>query len=78
MCDGEILAAKSNIMYVGIATNYDAIHPAATASHYSQKERKRVNIPQPKVIQEYNKHMRGVDLLDRFISDYRPCIHGKK
>lgn len=31
-----------------------------------------------RVIQQYNKHMGGVDLLDRFISDYRPCLHGKK
>lgn len=79
LCDGDVLAVKWNDnKCVCVATNYDDIHPTATATRYSQKERKRVPVPQPRVIQQYNKHMGGVDLLDRFISDYRPCLHGKK
>ncbi|KAL1416974.1 hypothetical protein MTO96_027272 [Rhipicephalus appendiculatus] len=79
MCDGDVLAVKWNDnKCVCVATNYDGSHPTTTVTRYSRKERKRVPVPQPRVIQQYNKHMGGVDLLDRFISDYRPCLHGKK
>lgn len=78
MCDGEILAVKwNNNKCVCIATNYNAIQLAATASRYSQKKRKMVNIAQLKVIQKY-KHMGGVDLVGLFISDYCPCNLCKK
>ncbi|KAH9360430.1 hypothetical protein HPB48_003044 [Haemaphysalis longicornis] len=79
MRDGDVLALKWNDnKCVSVATNYDVIHPTATATRYSQKERKRVQVPQPRVIQQYSKHMGGIDLLNRFITDYRPCLHGKK
>ena len=35
-------------------------------------------ISQSRVAKVYNKHMGGVDLLDRFISDYGPQLCSKK
>ena len=29
-------------------------------------------------MESYNKYMGGVDLLDRFLSEYRPQLHSKK
>ncbi|KAG8222824.1 hypothetical protein J437_LFUL005030 [Ladona fulva] len=49
-----------------------------TASRYSFDEKRRVNIPIPMVIVEYNKHMGGVDLSDQFLATYRTTIRTKK
>ena len=40
--------------------------------------KEKVDLPQPHVVASYNKYMGGVDLLDRFLSQYRPKITGKK
>ncbi|KAG0410024.1 hypothetical protein HPB47_012866 [Ixodes persulcatus] len=78
-CDGEVLAVKWNDnKCVCLATNYDTVHPMVSTTRYSRTQRKRVQVQQPKLIQQYNKHMGGVDLLDRFISDYRPTLRSKK
>ena len=45
---------------------------------YSQRERKRIDCVQPFCFHLYNQGMAGVNLLDRFISQYRPTIQGKK
>lgn len=45
---------------------------------FSRKERKNINIPQPHMISEYNRHMGGVDLLDNAVANYRISIRGKK
>lgn len=41
-----------------------------------QKEKIKVN--QPAMIATYNHHMGGVDLLDGYLANMRPCIGGKK
>ena len=48
------------------------------ARRLSANKRSHVYILQPHVFKAYNKHMGGVDLLDRFISDYRPPLCSKK
>lgn len=63
---------------VSIASNWDTVDPPGTAKRYSRQEKKSVNIQQPKVIENYNKHMGGVDLLDNFVSMHRIKIKGKK
>jgi len=41
-------------------------------------KKKHVQVACPKMIDCYNKSMGGVDLLDRFLSKYRPTMRGKK
>jgi len=43
-----------------------------------KKNKKRVPVECPKVIQIYNKHMGGVDLLDSIIGRYRIAMISKK
>jgi hypothetical protein len=47
-------------------------------SRWSANEKKRIQIKQPKLVREYNTHMGGVDLLDRFMGQYRPTMRSKK
>ena len=49
-----------------------------TAFRYNRKERKHVQIKQPKVIKQFNKHMGGIDLADNMVANYRIGIRGKK
>lgn len=63
---------------VTVLTNWDDTEPATYAKRYSRTEKKTVQVKQPKVIADYNKHMGGVDLLDNFVSNYRINIKGKK
>jgi len=44
----------------------------------TEKKKKAVSVPQPKVIAEYNQHMGGVDLHDNGICNYRINVKGKK
>ena len=45
---------------------------------YSQRDRTTIDCVQPFCFYLYNEGMGGVDLLDRFISQYWPTIQGKK
>ena len=45
---------------------------------YSQPDKKRIECVQPLCFYQYNQDMGGVDLLDKFISQYRPTIQAKK
>ena len=51
--------------------------PNTTAVRYNKKKRKHVQIKQPNVIKQYNKHMGGVDLADNMVANYRIGIRGK-
>ena len=63
---------------VAIVTNHDLIDPPRSARRWSSKSKKVTQIPMPQVFGNYNLHMGGVDLLDRFLSDYRPRLRSKK
>ena len=45
---------------------------------YCQRKKKKISCLQPFCFYKYNQGMGGVDLLDRFISQYRPTIQAKK
>lgn len=63
---------------VTVISNNCPVNPIGSAKRYDRKHRKEVNIPQPHVIQEYNKFMGGVDLHDNAIANYRIGVRGKK
>ena len=48
------------------------------AKCYSQRDKKKIHCVQPFCFYQYNQGMGGVDLLDRFISQYGPTIQAKK
>ena len=45
---------------------------------YSQSDKKKIDCVLPFCFYQYNQGMVGADLLDRFISQYRPTIQAKK
>ena len=72
-----IVQWKDNkVVYMG--SNTVGIEPINKVKRYSQKAKMNIEVPQPACFGEYNKGMGGVDILDRFISQYRPSINAKK
>lgn len=63
---------------VTICSNSEAVLPTANVSRFSQKEKKKVAVPQPQLIKKYNQNMGGVDRADQNISLYRVSVRGKK
>ena len=66
----------SKVVYLG--SNFSNIEPTKMVKRYSQREKKNISCVQPFCFYQYNQGMGGVDLLDRFISQYRPTIQTKK
>ncbi len=48
------------------------------AERYIASQKKRVKVPMPNVIHQYNQKMGVVDRLDQNIAQYLPSIRGKK
>ena len=63
---------------VTVLSNHLSHEPLQTCKHYDRKEKNRVKVYQPNLIHKYNKYMGGVDQLDGFLNNLRPCIGGKK
>lgn len=78
-CNKSVMAVKwHDNQCVTIATNYDTVEPLGKAKRWSSAKKASVEVPQPAVIGSYNAHMGGVDILDRFLSTYRPIFRSKK
>ncbi|CAH2101307.1 unnamed protein product [Euphydryas editha] len=54
-----------------IASTYVGLEPMGVCNRYSKDAKGFIEIPCPKIINEYNKHMGGVDLSDMLIAIYR-------
>ncbi|KAL4082635.1 hypothetical protein QTP88_029696 [Uroleucon formosanum] len=63
---------------VTAASTSIGIKPISYVQRYFQKEKKKISVPRPLMIGEYNKYMGGTDLMDQNISTYRIGIRGKK
>ena len=61
-----------------LASNHQTHEPINTCKRYSRSKKARLDINQPHVICKYNAHMGGVDQLDGYLNNLRPCIGGKK
>ena len=66
----------SKVVYLG--SNFTNIEPTKMVKRYSHREKKTISCVQPFCFYQHNQGMGGVDLLDRFISQYRPTIQTKK
>ena len=63
---------------VRLVSNFQIAEPTSMARRWSATKRSHVYITQPHVVNVYNKYMGEVDLLDRFLSEYRPRLRSKK
>ena len=52
---------------VTLLSTYMGSSPVQEVKRFDKKEKKRVEVPCPNLVLEYNKHMGGVDLLDSIL-----------
>ncbi|XP_049308566.1 piggyBac transposable element-derived protein 3-like [Bactrocera dorsalis] len=52
--------------------------PKSTASRYSRELRRKIPVPRPCVVTQYNKFMSGVDRFDQNVAGHRITFRGKK
>lgn len=63
---------------VTVLSNIHSAFPVYKTKRFNRKEKKRIDIPQPHCIREYNINMGGVDLMDNSIANYRINIRGNR
>ena len=61
-----------------MASNCHGVEPVGSAQRWSSLEKKRIEIPQPFLIGQYNRNMGGVDRMDQNIAVYRISIRSRK
>jgi hypothetical protein len=77
LCDGVVrLVRLSDSRVVTIATNFDSIEPLHPVTRYAKGGETKMGYPH--VFYNYNRHMGGVDLCNRFVSEYKISIGGDK
>lgn len=68
---------KDNKQVVLLST-YVGASPVGTIERYEKTEKRKKSIPCPKVVNEYNAHMGGVDLMDSYLGRYRIRMKTRK
>ncbi|CAI6373876.1 unnamed protein product [Macrosiphum euphorbiae] len=68
---------KDNKIVNVTSTFIGALEPTKVR-RYDKKQKKNVDVERPKIIEVYNKHMGGVDLMDSLIGRYRIIMRSKK
>jgi hypothetical protein len=63
---------------VNFLSNFTGSQPLGEVRRWNKKDGCYVQVPCPAIVQKYNKHMGGVDLLDSLIGLYRTKIKSKK
>ncbi len=63
---------------VNLLSSYVGVEPVSHCLRFNKVEKKRVQVSCPKIVQEYNKFMGGVDLCDMFMALYRIDRRSKK
>lgn len=76
--DGIILVKWVDNNIVTAASTCHGVNPISQVKRYSQAGKKIIQIPQPRIICEYNRCMGGTDLMDQHISRYRVSVRRKK
>ena len=67
-----------NNFVVTIATTRQVSQASVLVKWFSQKKKKKVVVPCPKIVLEYNKFMSGTDLQDQNLNKYRIYLREKK
>ena len=63
---------------VMVASNYLTHEPNKNCKRCSRAKKAPIDVAQPNLIRQYNCYMVGVDQLDGYLNNLRPCIAGKK
>ena len=63
---------------VTVASNQLTYEPSQNCKRYSRAKKVRVDVTQANLIRKYNSYMGGVDQLDSYLNNLRPCTGGKK
>ncbi|KAJ8728993.1 hypothetical protein PYW07_006689 [Mythimna separata] len=63
---------------VTLLSTYVGAEPAGKVQRFDKKLKQKIDVPCPKVVQEYNMHMGGVDLMDSYLGRYRIRVKSKK
>uniref|UniRef100_A0A8C4DNN4 PiggyBac transposable element-derived protein domain-containing protein n=1 Tax=Dicentrarchus labrax TaxID=13489 RepID=A0A8C4DNN4_DICLA len=70
--EAEVAVVKwSDNKAVTLASSCAAISPLKEVRRFSRQERRRVAVPCPNIVSQYNVHMGGVDLADMMVALYR-------
>ncbi|CAK1591763.1 unnamed protein product [Parnassius mnemosyne] len=75
--DFSAISWKDN-KQVTLLSTYIGAEPVETIERYDKNQKKKVPIPCPKIIKEYNAHMGGVDLMDSFLGRYHIKVKSRK
>ena len=52
--------------------------PIKNVQRWSRKEKKKIDVDRPYIVERYNKTMNGTDRQDQHVNNYRSGIRGKK
>ena len=56
---------------VNLLSTYVGLHPVDQARRWDSRKKEYTPVDRPAIIQEYNKFMGGIDLMDSFLAKYR-------
>lgn len=63
---------------VTLLSTYAGALPVAKVNRYDKAKREKIDITCPFIVQEYNKHMGGVDLMDSYLGRNHITLRSKK
>lgn len=73
--DNKVVRLASSYVGIKSRTEKDSIE---TVSRFVRSSKRRVDVPCPPMIREYNRHMGGVDMADGLIGRYRIRVKTRK
>lgn len=76
--DGIIIVRWMDNSVVTIASTVHGVEPMSSADRYSRAQKKRIKVPRPTAVTQYNCFMGGTDQMDANVGAYRIAIRGKK
>lgn len=76
--DDTIIVQWVDNNVVRMAGTWAGVEPKTVLKRWNKEERARVEVPCPRIVQLYNTHMGGVDLLDMMIQLYRIPSRAKR
>lgn len=76
-CNGIDVAWRDNKI-VTLASNFAGKHPTSVVRRWDKSGKQNISVERPFVVEEYNRHMGGVDLLDCVMGHYKIKLRSKR